>query len=1017
MKKNYLFYALLTTMVVLGLLPAQAETVTPYTESFNNLVLDPPEDFKPSRWDRIVDSWLSYGTVEYVTYENPATGGANDGAFLKAGSQEYFGPDWTWVDTHDILITPALTGEVSFYLLKTESYNSPNVKIYNYIPNGTGYTQGNLLKEYSSEISEEWQQFSLTVDPGTHLGFRLEYVGIDELQAASAEIVLKNSIKISSATLTSESKVIASEENRFKVSFDFTVTNNGDFDLTGNEEGYSVSIINQSAGGEVLATKTLDFPLAKGKTSTTLSIEASVDAGMEQRDITFALQENLRGSMSGSTSVNVLPYTPRLDLYLPDKTDTVSKIIDFGIVPVKASQSLRIVNKGGAPLNITNIALPEGYSVDVTTPLTVDVQSEKTFILSLTATTPGEKTGNITFTADVVGEKSYPIVGIVPETDKWLENFESGDIPGNMIFEENWKIADSPAGLGAAGNTAWAENSNVGAQTKIITPLLSAEEGEALTFFAARQDYRTTLKVYYSSDRTDWQLVKTIQGYNDGENEFTNDTDPDVIGTAYNTYAFKRFTLNNIPAGQWYIAFESGNARIDDIYGFQLAEVEHDWYPTATHLPGKGTVNHPYQASFTLTNMNSKAEAAGTYTATLYFNGEAVATAETSEWAASESKTFDFAYTPHEAGEYTAYMELSTKDYSIKSAETTVTVNKEMAVNEVIVGNADNTGNGVFNLTYNNSGSETIYTKNRLGLGNQADITSLAFLGYAGSAVEDVHITVWMENTDEDKFSNTTPRPTNEMTLVYDGTLRIDAQGSESDYQPIIQLPLSETFVYTGNHLRIATQASIPNWSYTVSFAIESNVPDQSINYQSDSESDRNKVQWNWGNSLPVIRLTTEKDVFTLSGKVSDEQGTALTNAIVTLASGDVLYQDTTDTDGNYNLEVFQSNLEYTLTVVKTGYKTISENLSFTDSSIVKNIVLSTDPTTGLDSLSNNILVLTGEGCIQLVSAVSGDVAVYSITGMLIEQRSITVGRHEWQLPAGSYIMKVNEKTQKVIVK
>ena len=91
---------------------ARAEVVANYTESFDNLDVS-KHDFAPKGWGHIVESYEDGYETYYVEYANPATGG-QAGAYLEAGSQS-LGSSWSLTDVDDLLVTPAVTGDVTFY--------------------------------------------------------------------------------------------------------------------------------------------------------------------------------------------------------------------------------------------------------------------------------------------------------------------------------------------------------------------------------------------------------------------------------------------------------------------------------------------------------------------------------------------------------------------------------------------------------------------------------------------------------------------------------------------------------------------------------------------------------------------------------------------------------------------------------------------------------------------------------------------------------------------------------------
>ena len=56
-------------------------------------------------------------------------------------------------------------------------------------------------------------------------------------------------------------------------------------------------------------------------------------------------------------------------------------------------------------------------------------------------------------------------------------------------------------------------------------------------------------------------------------------------------YGYKEFTLDNIPSGKVYIAFDGKSVYVDNIYGFQKTAVDHDVFFTSTSMKDVGTVN------------------------------------------------------------------------------------------------------------------------------------------------------------------------------------------------------------------------------------------------------------------------------------------------------------------------------------------------------------------------------------------------------------------------------------------
>ena len=112
--------------------------------------------------------------------------------------------------------------------------------------------------------------------------------------------------------------------------------------------------------------------------------------------------------------------------------------------------------------------------------------------------------------------------------------------------------------------------------------------------------------------------------------------------------------------------------------------------------------------------------------------------------------------------------------------------------------------------------------------------------------------------------------------------------------------------------------------------------------------------------SVPVLYLWTERQIPTISGTVTNKAtGAAIEGAEVTLTSGNTIYSATTDANGAYSANIYQYNLDYSISVAKDGYYAFpfdeSENitLSAKEGSVVQDIQLS--EAKGLRIIDNNV--------------------------------------------------------------
>ena len=174
------------------------------------------------------------------------------------------------------------------------------------------------------------------------------------------------------------------------------------------------------------------------------------------------------------------------------------------------------------------------------------------------------------------------------------------------------------------------------------------------------------------------------------------------------------------------------------------------------------------------------------------------------------------------------------------------------------------------------------------------------------------------------------------MTLVYEGDHQIAPQGSSSELVRLLDLPFNESFVYDGTNLCVMVESTSDNYK-AVNFANESAVANVSMYRRHDVEL---PATWTTA-GMPVANFGTSREVPTISGKVTDGSTGEAVAATIELVSGDVLYKTETDAEGNYSMEVFQADKEYTMTVTAEGYDPVTETVTFTEGSVVKDIVFS----------------------------------------------------------------------------
>lgn len=952
-------YSLLAMMVLALGIPAVAqESETNYVEGFDNLDTSNHE-FAPKGWGHIVDNYSDWygGETYYVEYSNPETGGQDGGAYLSIGSQQ-LGSGWDTETVDDILVTPAVSGNVSLYV-KLEKMGG-SIKFYTCTKQGNSFTKGAEYSVTLPELSEtEWTQVTLpSVPEGTYLGIRGENVGIDNFTADNATIVYKRELTIESAELVTETVagggIDAGEDGNASFTYCVTLTNTGEVDLTPGDEGYSISIVHSDAPETPLSTKELDFPLAVGATSQPVDISVSIPVEEEIYD-RWDVKENISGTTEYVTWLTLYPYKSDFFVSEGDHADIFEPgtELQFGLSQQPVTKTFRLRNNGGAEATVTAVTAPEGFTykvrnaenVEQQLPLVVPAHSGTDFYLDVTmsADAPGTKSGDLVIKVEGYDDLVFPLSGQIVDPSKFYVNFEDQQFPAGTYLEgDSWRISNFPKQQSIEGNSYCAENTTSSGMEKLVFPKVHVAAGETMVFSAAKRSLDSKINVYYSSDRLEWTLVRTIHREQESEADHFSDETTGV--SSYDNYVFKQFTIDNIPEGDWYIAFEAGYARLDDIMGYTLLDVpEVDFVVTDLNIPGAGTVNYEYSASIGLYNVGSVAVEENKLMAKLYVGDNVVDEKSLPAMETGASASVDFAYTPREAGSFTAKIVVENNGVAVVEQSAQLEISGEKPSADYSLGTAEGytSSNVPLSLNYNNSDSETIYTKDLIGFPAGAKILQLTYRGYKASETHKAYIRVWIENTTDGIFESEPDdlHSTDGMTQIYDGEYTFEQKGSSSDIQDMLVIPLAEPFEYTGENLRVIVRAEEIDEFKSVAFECDRNVKDASAYRRNDYAVPTGSLTLS--SELPVVHMLVEKELTTLSGKVvSSKDQSAISGAAIKLVSGNVEYSGVSGEDGSYNIGIYQDTKEYVLSVEKEGYFKYEKTVTFPDGSTEMDIAM-----------------------------------------------------------------------------
>ena len=937
---------------------ARADIVQNYTMDFNKSISTTAHDFKVgSGWGHIVgkytspDDWEDY----YVSYSYSSSDGRDGSGAIKVGSQNV-GSYYDSGTVNDLLVTPAVTGKASIWVKKTSSYSSSTIKFYAVTLENGKYKMGDQIEVEIPKPSTDWVQINLPEQNNQYIGIRAENLYIDDFVADKADIVLQKSLLVSKVSYNGKSKVDCDAEGNFPISYEVSVTNNGDVDLTEGTEGYSLSVRNYSKGNAVVFTQPLKGNLAVGA-STTVTVSGIANCNTYPNRNRYDVYVDLTNTSKVGEWIEPVPYKPVLTMLNSDgKIDNGTETFAWGMVNASTDKKFQIRNDGAAPLNITKVVVPDGFTTSLAAPLTIAAHETKDFTVTMTAEKPGIYSGEFKVSGEGVDDFSFNVSGTVLAPAKYYANFNDNKIPEGSYVEAGWEVKQRDAE--SSDNPYLLANGSQDTDNKFVTPLLKVAEGEKMSVDVARTNYYTGgegvyLNVYYSADRTNWTLARKITA-----NELSEDR---AVNYTYYYSKLKTFVIDNIPAGNYYIGFGAGYTSIDNIYGFEKVDVAHDLMLTASKLPATAVVNNAYTATATLLNVNAKDEAADSYTASLYVDGEVVATAPAKAIASGEKSEFSFSYTPHKVGAAEAYIEFknAADNYTVASEKVSVDVKEEQATGTVTVGNGNTTSNKTAIDWYDANGSgahmDNLYKPEMLekyGLKKGAKITSVSYTGtsFNDKTVSDILLTAYVGAVDAAKFEAGKNYESLQNVDVYTGKSTIDFVDGKT-YTTTITLP--EPIIWDGTSaIRVLTYVKADKY---VNVKFNADDSDNNSYYGSGAPGEASSLS---AKPTAVAEFGIQTEPSVIAGNITCNDK-AVAGATVTFTSGDVIYTGASDDKGAYSINVIQNDKKYNLTVSAPGYIDYTENDVDLSKSLNKNIVLEVEP----------VAVTVGEGGNAMFSA------------------------------------------------
>lgn len=491
-----------------------------------------------------------------------------------------------------------------------------------------------------------------------------------------------------------------------------------------------------------------------------------------------------------------------------------------------------------------------------------------------------------------------------------------------------------------------------------ITPLLKANAGETVVIEARCNSsysdadginiYLSTTREGLSSEETRTSLLELAAASSDETKKLLP--------------SLQQYSFTIPEEGEYFIGFSLyDSGQLGGFYGLELVEVPHDWTIAPGNMPATATQNRNATGSFKILNYGQQDEKAGTYTITTYVNGVATENPGTVDIKSEhllgddvEGVEVPFTFRSPKVGTVTVKAVVTAEDgYSIASEPIEVEVVKETLNAELMAGEGGGAPSNASPFSAWDANTETIaiYTPELLGLKAGDKIKSIYLKGYVSGNVVSTESNVivcyeWTDDTSVEKpNTGEAAFDYSSMNMISNETIQWEEKGSASDLVPVLEMTFDSPLVYEeGKSLILFFH--ITRATYKSGFFFESGAnPKTAWRQKADNNSSvpSERFTGNWSAvEIPPIHIVLDVTPRSVSGNVNFN-GEAVENAVVTLISNDgenIQYEGVSDAEGNYSIDVIQSERVYDMEIHGNGFGEFDENLDFTEASLVKNIDL-----------------------------------------------------------------------------
>ena len=868
----------------------------------------------------------------------------------------YTNPDYK--DNGNKLITPKMTfaeGAKAYFLVARDKTASPYaLKVFT---SADRKNWGEPIAVYNAEdeifADDAFHGYSIDLPAGDRYvafaiyGMKLNDVAIDgEIIAVENDLYLvdfKQSEKVQSGKNISASveviPVVGAEAGTYRAIY-----------YLGDEA--VARIAGTAMEASAFTKKKFDFSVTKEVEATT-TLEGKIvfefeDGPTFETDILELTITNEPAFVFGNPGINDASTLP----------GSLTTPVSFGKVnEVGISKEFEIFNWGTAPLNVTSVTLPEGFSSDISE-ATIGGKEHQPVVITFSAETPGNYEGDITIkymTGE--GEKEFKLAvsGILLDPKKWFATFDNEEntveVPAGVLYQKNVELINT--GSSSAANFVVNSSSAKNVSDRMfITPLLKANKGEKLSFDSKiySSNWKEGGVTVYASKTREGLINPDINGeYPDRIllGDFCGENEDEATKLAVD---FKNFTVTIPEAGQYYIGFEIySRAYVNDIFGLEKVNVPFDVIVEGSAFSSYGMQNVASNAKIKIRNVGTPVEA-GSYTVKAYVDGKATLFEDTEAIPVINKQSVDATvinvpFRSPKVGKFPVYFEIRGEGKTLTTEPMNVTFEEEVLSSEKQVGSYSSKTStySPLYMSYHTSESVSLYTPAQTGFIGGEKIRGISFKGYRTKwdKTKIPQITIYYEWTDD--MTQAMPASsgaynTDGMTLCYDEPLDTEAFGSSSYHENVLGVTFdSPITVPADKSLRLLVRSTVDGVYQSVyTFEISDDIKN-TFYHRQDTQLSSLSEAWKNDVNSPVLYLDMVVESHTVSGTVRNADDSVVADADVTLTSTDgdnVQYTGKTGADGTYTIAVLQTEREYSVSAVANGKEDFVNGISAADASV-----------------------------------------------------------------------------------